>query len=168
MSRSAGSADRRAPVPEGPSLLLGWREWVALPGLGLPAVKAKIDTGARTSTLHAFYLESYRHRGERWVRFGVHPLQRRTDVVVHCTAPVLDRRTVRDSGGHRERRYVVATEVRIGTALWPVEMTLTNRDSMLFRMLLGRTAMRGRVRIDPGRSFLCGRERNAEAHYVQA
>lgn len=167
MSQPVGNSLRRRPVAQGPTLTLGWREWVALPGLGLPAVKAKIDTGARTSTLHAFYLESYRHRGERWVRFGVHPLQRRTDVVVHCTAPVLDRRTVRDSGGHRERRYVIRTDVRIGAARWSVEMTLTNRDSMLFRMLLGRTAMSGRVRVDPSRSFLCGRERDPQVHYTE-
>lgn len=158
---------RRRGAFEGPLLTLGWREWAALPELGLAAVKAKIDTGARTSTLHAFYLESYRHRGERWVRFGVHPLQRRTDVVIHCSAPVHDRRTVSDSGGHRERRYVIRTRIAIGTAAWPVEMTLTNRDSMLFRMLLGRTAMAGRVRVDPGRSFLCGRERDPQVHYLQ-
>lgn len=169
MESSSVPADpRRRGALEGPLLTLGWREWAALPELGLAAVKAKIDTGARTSTLHAFYLESYRHRGERWVRFGVHPLQRRTDVVIHCSALVLDRRTVSDSGGHRERRYVIRTRIEIGTAAWPVEVTLTNRDSMLFRMLLGRTAMAGRVRVDPGSSFLCGRQRDAQARYLQS
>jgi hypothetical protein len=146
-------------------LMLGWREWLGLPELGLPLIKAKVDTGARTSALHAFYVECYRVDREHHVRFGVHPLQRRSDVEVHCDAKVVGRRSVCDSGGHRERRYVIATAVRIGTLEWPIELTLTNRDSMAFRMLLGRTAMAGRVLIDPRRSFLTGRRSDPAALY---
>jgi len=132
---------------------IGWREWLALPELGLPAVKAKVDTGARTSALHAWKVEPFTEQGAPWVRFHLHPLQRDTELSVVCTAPVHDRRLVSDSGGHRERRYVVHTPIRIGGHLRTIEVTLTDRDTMLFRMLLGRKAMRG-LRIIPNASFL--------------
>jgi hypothetical protein len=138
-------------------LLLGWREWISLPELGMNLVKAKVDTGARTSTLHAFYVDSFNRRGERYVRFGVHPLQKRTDVVIHGEALVVDQRRVTDSGGHCEDRFVIRTPVVLAGHEWPIEVTLTNRETMLFRMLLGRTALAGRTRIDPARSFLTGR-----------
>ena len=144
-------------TPQHP-LLLGWREWVCLPSLELPLIKAKVDTGARTSTLHAFYVDPFQHRGTRMVRFGIHPLRGRTDVIVHGETEVIDQRLVADSGGHRELRYVILTEVRIGGQEWPIEVTLTNRETMLFRMLLGRTAIAGRGLVDPGHSFLTGRQ----------
>ena len=135
---------------------LGWREWVSLPKLGVDHIKAKVDTGARTSALHAFSNEIYYEGGVKMVRFKLHPWQKRTDIEQSCTAEVIDQRMVSDSGGHRERRLVIATEVCLGDRCWPIEMTLTNRDNMQFRMLLGRTALRGRYGVDPSASYLAG------------
>jgi hypothetical protein len=135
---------------------VGWREWFSLPELEIAHIKAKIDTGARTSALHAFFVEPYMESGHRMVKFGVHPLQNRLDIEMICSCPVKDYRKVSDSGGHREMRYVIETPVRLGDRIWPIEMTLTNRDSMRFRMLLGRSAMRGMV-VVPGKSYLFGR-----------
>jgi hypothetical protein len=135
---------------------LGWREWLALPDLGINAIKAKIDTGARTSALHAYYVEPFSRGGDAWVRFGMHPQQGSNDEAVHCEAQVLDRRPVTDSGGHREERYVIRTLLALGEHRVPAEVTLTDRENMRFRMLLGRTAMRGHFHVDPGRSYLQG------------
>lgn len=139
-------------------LTVGWREWVALPELGIPAIKTKVDTGARTSALHTFAIETFQENGKMKVRFGIHPLQRRKDVELFCIADVVDRRLVSDSGGHRGLRYVIQTSLTIGHMKWTIEMTLTQRDNMVFRMLLGRTAIRNRLIVDPGKSYLTGRE----------
>jgi hypothetical protein len=136
---------------------LGWREWVSLPDLGIPAIKAKLDTGARTSSLHAFMIEPFRSDGRLKVRFGIHPLQRREDIEIFSSAEVIDRRHVIDSGGHRELRYVIQTPIHIGQRSWDIEVSLTNRDIMRFRMLLGRTAMQKRLLVDPQGSYLAGR-----------
>lgn len=136
---------------------LGWREWVDLPELGLTNIKAKVDTGARTSALHAFELRTFEEDGRRRVEFKMHPKQRDQHTVVVCIADVKDVRKVRDSGGHQEERVVIETPVEIGAETWLVELTLTSRDDMLFRMLLGRTAMRGRAIVDPSRSYLAGK-----------
>jgi hypothetical protein len=161
------SISGRGPQPPGLApLLLGWREWVGLPRLGLPVIKAKVDTGARTSTLHAFYVDPFRRHGTQMVRFGIHPLRGRTDVVIQGETTVIDRREVADSGGHRELRHVILTPLRVGGLEWPIEVTLTNRETMLFRMLLGRTAIAGRALVDPDRSYLTGRQTAPARRYA--
>lgn len=141
---------------------VGWREWVALPEIGIDRVKAKVDTGARTSALHAFSVEAFEENGTRMVRFGVHPLQRNTELEIWTTMPVKDVRTVRDSGGHEEERLVIETLVVVGTVERVVEITLTARDNMGFRMLLGRTALRPDFLVDPARSYLVGKRKPKE------
>lgn len=136
---------------------LGWREWVALPDLGIPAIKVKVDTGARSSALHAASVTPFRRAGVDWVRFTVHPVRGRHDIAVTAEAEVADRRLVSDSGGHRESRIFIRTRLRAGDRDWPIELNLTDRETMLFPMLLGRTAMAGRVRVTPEKSYLLGR-----------
>lgn len=135
--------------------VVGWREWVELPALGIDSIKAKIDTGARTSALHTFSMDVSIERGVRVAQFGVHPLQHDSETEVWCQAPVLDERNVRDSGGRREWRFVIESTLRLGTIERPVELTLTERDTMLFRMLVGRTALKG-LCVDPSLSFATG------------
>lgn len=139
-------------------LTVGWREWVALPELSLPAIKVKVDTGARTSAIHAFDLvRETDEDGREHVAFSVHPLQRDNAIERRCRAPLVDVRRVTDSGGHAEERLFVSTVLQIGPVRRTIELTLTERHDMLFRMLLGRTALVPDVRVDPARSFLCGR-----------
>ena len=135
--------------------LIGWREWASLPELGLSHIKAKVDTGAKTSALHAFYVEQFLRDGCPWVKFSVHPLQS-SEQVVHCEAPVKDVRRVTDSGGHAEMRPVIETQLWLGDEARIIEITLTNRETMLFRMLLGRSALKRRFVVDSGKSFLLG------------
>jgi hypothetical protein len=135
-------------------LIVGWREWVALPTLGIAAIKPKIDTGARSSSLHAFNVETFERGGATWVRFDVHPIQREDKTIVRAEARVLEFRHVRSSSGHQTLRPVIRTDLVLGGRRWTVELTLAARDEMGFRMLLGREAMRGRFVVDPARSFL--------------
>jgi ribosomal protein S6--L-glutamate ligase len=142
------------PPRASPPFILGWEEWVMLPDLGVPAIKAKVDTGARTSALHAFYVEPFGPARARKVRFGVHPLPRRNDIAIECTARVVDRREVKSSNGEIEARYVIETPIRIGERQWKIEVTLANRDMMSYRMLLGRQAIPRDGLVRPSVSFL--------------
>jgi hypothetical protein len=144
-------------------LIIGWREWIQLPELGVDSIKAKIDTGARTSALHAYDIETFRRHGVEMVRFSVHPLQRSDARAFQAEAPLVEWREVRDSGGKVSRRPVIQTRLRIGILTWPIEITLVNRDQMGFRMLLGRQAIRGQLLVDPGRSYIIGKRRKRKA-----
>ena len=137
-------------------LKVGWREWIGLPEFRVDAIKAKIDTGARTSALQAYRIEPFRRSGALWLRFELYPLQRRQTIKVVCEALAVDQRAVRNSGGGVERRYIVRTLIRLGEVSWPIELALANRDHMGFRMLLGRTALKGRALVEPARSYLLG------------
>lgn len=137
--------------------IIGWREWVAFPDLLIDRVKAKIDTGARSSALHAYDIECYKTKnGKLRARFNVHPLQRSNKKIVHCHADVIDQRYVKSSSGQQELRTTILTNLLIGAEAWPIELTLTNRDSMGFRLLIGRTALRRKFLVDPQRSYLFG------------
>jgi hypothetical protein len=139
----------------------GWREWVSLPELGLQWVKAKLDTGARSSAIHAYDLEEFSRDGVAWVSFEIHPWQRSDLDSTRIELPVVDRRVVRSSTGHEEERVVVATTLRVVGLDLTAELTLTNRDEMGFRMLVGREAMRGALLVDPGRSYVGPRPNRA-------
>jgi len=142
---------------EANKLVVGWREWIALPDLGIERVKVKVDTGARTSALHAFNIRPFRKKAADWVQFEVHPMQANEQFVRSCACTVLDYRWVMDSGGKREKRFVIKTPIFLGSKLWPIEITLTARDQMRFRMLLGRHAMKNRIIVDPSRSYCTGK-----------
>jgi ribosomal protein S6--L-glutamate ligase len=135
-------------------LILGWEEWVALPDLGLPAIKAKVDTGARTSALHASFVEPFGPARARKLRFGVRPVPNRDDIEIECIARLVDKRLVRSSNGEREQRYVIETSMHIAGREWPIEVTLANRNMMSYRMLLGRQAIAPGMLVDPSSSFL--------------
>ena len=141
-------------------LQLGWREWLALPALGIASIKAKVDTGARTSSLHAHQMEFFQRENHDWVRFRVLPIQRTRDHETMCEAKVLEHRLVRDSGGHSEMRPVIETEIELGGARRQIEITLTDRDNMLFRMLLGRSALPQEALVSPKQSFLLGGDKS--------
>ncbi len=134
-------------------LTIGWREWVEFPDFELGRIKAKIDTGARSSSIHAFDIEPFEKNGERWVNFKIHPLQHSDEKTVSCSAKVKDYRSVTDSGGHKSMRYIIETRFRIGSDTFSAELSLFNRSNMLFRMLVGRTALKGRYLVDPLRSY---------------
>ncbi|HYO25897.1 MAG TPA: RimK/LysX family protein [Lacipirellulaceae bacterium] len=145
------------PPPKPNRQIIGWREWISLPQLGIDAIKPKIDTGARSSSLHAFNVETFERGGSTWVRFDVHPIQRDVKATVKAEARVLEFRHGRSSSGHQSLRPVIRTDMALGNRRWAVELTLAARDDMGFRMLLGREAVRGRFVVDPEASFLIGK-----------
>ena len=138
------------------SKIIGWREWVSLTELGIVAIKGKVDTGAKTSSLHAFDIQVYESDARPFVTFKIHPIQNDTSVVVECRAPLVDRRSVTDSGGHKEERFVIRTTMVIAGKKKKIELTLTNRASMKYRMLIGRAALK-QFYIDPTQSYLSGK-----------
>lgn len=133
--------------------VIGWREWIAFPDLGIAAIKAKIDTGARTSSLHASHIRRFQRDGREWVSFEVHPLQRNNRTTISAEAPLIEHRMVRSTSGHETVRPVIETVLLVGGIARTIELTLSNRDAMGFRLLLGRRALR-RFHIDPSRSYL--------------
>ncbi|MFT5190039.1 MAG: hypothetical protein ACI9DF_002808 [Verrucomicrobiales bacterium] len=134
--------------------VIGWREWLRFPGLGIPGIKAKIDTGARSSALHTHACEVFVRNGKDWARFQLHPLRQRGDLELTCEAPIVGYRNVKNSGGHQEKRPFIVATAAMGAVKWDIELSLTNRESMKFRMLLGRAAIAGRFSVDPQRSYL--------------
>ena len=137
-------------------IILGSEEWCSFPELGIPAIKARVDSGAKTSALHAINIVPFTKEGVNWIKFDINPIQNNLKTVIHCEALLIDKRIVKSSSGYREQRYVIQTNINIGNDNWPIEMTLTNRDSMGFRMLLGREAMSGRILVDPEQKYLLG------------
>ena len=150
-------------------LIIGSEEWCALPTLGIPAIKVRVDSGARTSALHAFSIKTFKRDDALWVSFEVHPLQHDRCTIVRCEALVVDKRAVKSSSGLAEKRYVIRTPLQHDGQIWDIELTLTNRDSMGYRMLLGREAMVGRVLVDPAAGFLGGdvADEHLDSHYAE-
>lgn len=138
-------------------LIIGWREWVELPELGIKSIKAKVDTGARSSSLHVVGLQTFGKDGQPWVRFKVHPQQRHTRDVIESEAQVLEYRSIRSSSGKASIRPVILTSIQLFGKIWKIELTLANRDEMGFRMLLGRESFRNRFVVDAGHSYYAGR-----------
>ena len=143
--------------------IIGWKEWFSLDCIALPAIKGKIDTGAKTSALHAFNIETFYIEDVEYVRFDIHPLQKNKNLVRTCMARVIDRRMVSDSGGKKEKRYVIKSVLRIGEVKIIIELTLANRDTMTFRMLLGRDAVKqAKMLVDASKAFVQGKSKRKE------
>ena len=138
-------------------LIVGWREWISLPDLGIKSIKSKMDTGARTSALHTYFIEPVDNSDRPMVRFGVHPKQKSDKNGIICTADIIDQRRIVDSGGHPELRYIIRTSVMVAGRKWPIDLSLTNREQMRFRLLIGRSAISENLIIDPQLSFTLGR-----------
>lgn len=143
--------------------VIGWREWVGLPDLGISLMKAKVDTGARTSAVHVYRLRPFQREGRAFVSFFLHPVQHRRQPEVACEAEVLEERWITSSNGRREKRIVVKTRLTLAGKTWSIELSLTNRDDMGFRMLLGRQALRRRFVVDPGASYKLGQPGKGDA-----
>ena len=137
-----------------PKLIAGWREWCQLPDLNVEKIKVKLDTGAKTSSLHAFEIATFSHMGEEWLRFDVHPMQDNDTITHTCTSPIVDYRWITSSSGHSQKRFIIETTLRLGEFSSLIELSLANRDEMGFRMLVGRNALKGRILVDSSHSFL--------------
>ena len=137
-----------------------------MPSLGIISIKAKLDTGAKTSALHAWDLRIRTVDGQEWISFRVHPMQREKQKSVLCEAQILDQRWITNSSGMRENRYIISTDLQIGSSSWPIELSLTNREAMGFPMIIGREAMRNRLIVDPRASFRAGRNHNRKTDNV--
>ena len=137
-------------------IILGSEEWCSFPDLGIPLIKARVDSGAKTSALHAINIVPFTKEGEAWVKFDINPIQNNLKTILHCEARLIGNRLVKSSSGYSEKRYVVLSKITLGDKCWEIELTLTNRDSMGFRMLLGREAMSGRILVDPEQKYLLG------------
>ena len=137
-------------------VVVGSEEWCSFPSLSIPAIRARVDSGAKTSSIHAFNIQSFSRNGQRWVSFEVHPIQNDRKTTIRCESPVVDRRYVRSSSGTSEKRYVISAPLQVGGDIWEIELTLSNRDSMGYRMLLGRQAMSGRMLVDPEAQLCLG------------
>lgn len=149
--------------------MIGWEEWCAFPDLGLPAIKAKVDTGAKTSSIHAYDIKPVTKDGQKYVRFKIHPLQKNKTLEVQCEAPLSDFRSVTSSNGEREKRYVIKTPMKLGNKTIEAEVTLTSRHKMTFRMLLGRDAIaKAKFTVDPVKSFLLGKVKDPIERYTAA
>ncbi len=150
--------------PKKPKKIIGWKEWFSLDCLALPAIKGKIDTGAKTSALHAFNIESFYIEDIEYVRFDIHPIQKNQKLVRTCFARVEDRRMVSDSSGKKEKRFVIKSDVQVGERKIRIEITLANRDSMAFKMLLGREALKQlNMAVDVTKSFALGKLKSIKA-----
>ncbi|WP_438967095.1 30S ribosomal protein S6--L-glutamate ligase [Flavobacterium sp.] len=141
-------------------VIVGSEEWCSLPAIGIPTIKARVDSGAKTSALHAINIKTFTKDHQEWVKFDINPIQNNAKALIHCEAQLVDQRIVKSSSGFREKRYVIQTSVSLGDKTWDIEVTLTNRDSMGYRMLLGREAMSGRVMVDPEQRFVLGQPTN--------
>lgn len=149
---------------------MGWQEWCALPQLHIPAIKVKLDTGAKTSALHAWDVKPVQRHGEHYIHFIVHPLQRNMQLTQICHAKLIDHRVFISSNGQKEWRYVISTSITLGIRSFEIEISLTNRDTMAFRMILGRDALKGQVIIDPGKMMRQGKltKRQIRSLYLDA
>ena len=147
-------------------IIVGSQEWCGFPELGVPAIKARVDSGATTSSIHAFNIQPFKRHGESWVSFEIHPLQGNRRTTLKCESRVVDRRMIRSSSGITEKRYVISTPLSLGYRVWDIELTLANRDSMGFRMLLGRQAMSDRILVDPAATFFHGETSDEEIDHL--
>lgn len=137
-----------------PKLIAGWREWARLPDLGVERIKVKLDTGARTSSLHAFDITTFTHGGDDWVQFDIHPIQEDETITQRCVSPIIDYRWITSSTGHKQKRFIISTTLEIGEFSALIELSLAKRDEMGFGMLVGRKALKKRILVDPSHSFL--------------